>query len=124
MNLKLINCFCFLFLATQIFNLITADPVNLTSYLPDDESNKDEFYVPCTGQKCLATYAQPQIILPENSQKLCFPLLPFLQNVLQPPFCYTDSDCASNFVNASQTICKPRPGKAYFYFAIVNSTCA
>ena len=96
----------FFFYASKIFCLTIAEPVNLTSFLPTNQVREDEFYVPCTGKNCGPDY--PGRPSPVNSR---LPRLPYPQNLLQPPFCYSDADCAFSFENASDGICKHRPNK-------------
>lgn len=107
MDFKIAFIAYFILTLTNI-SLNSAVPVNLTNFLPSNLVQNNEFLIPCNGPNCrpLVNGKIPGYPLPANYR---FPPLPYPQNALQPPYCYTDFDCASSFANASQGICKHRP---------------
>lgn len=111
MIFKLVHYLYFFFLTFQILHLSAANPVNLTSFLPDNQFQEDEFFVPCTGRNCLPPAGQKPLKIPGFPiiQNYRYPPLPYPQNPLLPSLCYTDKDCVGFSAN-SEVICKRRPG--------------
>ena len=106
MNFLFQKCFYnfFFILTLQLICSNTLAATNLTSFLPDSSKQSLSFPPSHPSPPCFPGYP-----IPPNYR---FPRLPNPAVTLQPPYCYTDYDCAPAFVNASQAICKHRPGGA------------